>query len=178
MPCALDKQTLDAVIDFHGHHCPGLTIGFRVSELARNLLDIHTTANTLCVTETDMCAVDAIQFLTGCSFGKGNLVHRDYGKSAFTFFNRDTGKGARILFKDSPAGHDMDREERMKMLMDADLEDLFEVQDIDAPPVRPARILTSIVCDACGESTMESRIRLFEGKKLCAPCFQKVEQKI
>ena len=72
----------------------------------------------------------------------------------------------------------MDRAERMKMLMDADLEELFDVQDIDAPPVRPARILTSIVCDACGESTMESRIRLFEGKKLCAPCFQNVEQKI
>ena len=137
MPCALDKQTLDAVIDFHGHHCPGLTIGFRVSELARNLLDIHTTANTLCVTETDMCAVDAIQFLTGCSFGKGNLVHKDYGKSAFTFFNRDTDKGARILLKDSPAGHDMDRAERMKMLMDADLEELFDVQDIDAPAGAP-----------------------------------------
>jgi formylmethanofuran dehydrogenase subunit E len=178
MTCTLDKETLNAVVDFHGHHCPGLTIGVRVSELARTLLDIHTTPNTLCVTETDMCAVDAIQFLTGCSFGKGNLVHRDFGKSAFTFFNRDTGKGARILFKDSPAGRDMDREQRIKMLMDADLDDLLDVQDIDAPPVRPARILTSIVCDACGESTMESRVRLFEGKKLCTPCFQRVEQKI
>ena len=32
------------------------------------------------VVETDMCGVDAIQFLTGCTFGKGNLIHRDWGK--------------------------------------------------------------------------------------------------
>jgi formylmethanofuran dehydrogenase subunit E len=29
-----------------------------------------------------MCAVDAIRFLTGCTFGKGNLVHLDHGKNA------------------------------------------------------------------------------------------------
>lgn len=178
MPCAFDQQTIHAVIQFHGHHCPGLTIGLRVSELARNLLSVHETPNSLCVTETDMCAVDAIQFLTGCSFGKGNLVHKDYGKSAFTFFNRDTGRGARILFRDSPAGRNPDRKERIKMLMAADLNDLFEVQDIEVPPVRPARILNSIACDACGENTMESRVRLFDGQHLCAPCFAKVEQKI
>ncbi len=37
--------------------------------------------------------------ITGCTFGKGNFIYRDYGKTAFTFFNRDTGKGVV-----SPAG--------------------------------------------------------------------------
>lgn len=176
MSCALDKQTIDSTITFHGHSCPGLAIGIRAAELARERLAIHTTANTICVTETDMCGVDAIQFLTGCSFGKGNLVHRDWGKSAFTFFNRDTGRGFRALFRDGGKG--MDREARIGYLMDADLSSLFEVEEIDAPPVRPARILQSIACDHCGEMTMESRIRLFAGEHLCMPCFQKVEQKV
>ena len=95
MSCALDKKLIDETIEFHGHNCPGLAIGIRAAELARLKLGIDQTANTVCVTETDMCGVDAIQFLTGCTFGKGNLIHKDYGKSAFTFFNRDTGSGFR-----------------------------------------------------------------------------------
>ena len=178
MPCSLDEQRIEETIAFHGHHCPGLTIGIRAAELAMNRLGLHKTANSICVTETDMCGVDAIQFLAGCSFGKGNLVHRDYGKSAFTFFNRDTGKGFRALFRDTGPKEGTDKETRIRMLMDADLSDLFEIREIDAPPVRPARILNSIVCDSCSETTMESRIRLFEGKRLCTPCFNAVEQKI
>ncbi len=176
MSCTFDNETIQATIAFHGHSCPGLAIGIRAAQLAREELAIHTTANTICVTETDMCGVDAIQFLTGCSFGKGNLVHKDYGKSAFTFFNRDTKKGIRALFKDG--GRGMDREERIQFLMAADLPDLFDMEEIDVPPVRPARILKSIACDHCGEMTMESRIRLFDGNQLCFPCFSKVEQKI
>ena len=42
------------------------------------------------------CAVDAIQYLTGCTFGKGNLIHRNYGKNAFTFVRRSDGKTIRI----------------------------------------------------------------------------------
>ncbi len=178
MRCSIDKELIEKTIEFHGHNCPGLTIGIRAAELARKQLDIHSTPNTLCVTETDMCGVDAIQFLTGCSFGKGNLVHKDYGKSAFTFFNRDTNKGVRALFNNSFARDASSKEERIIQLLKADLEDLFSTQDIDAPPVRPARILKSIPCDNCKEVTMESRIRLFDGNHLCSPCFQEVEQKI
>jgi formylmethanofuran dehydrogenase subunit E len=43
---------------------------------------------------------------------------------------------------------------------------------------RSARILASLICEACGESTMESRTRRFAGKTLCQPCFDRVEQKI
>ena len=70
MTCSIDKDLIRKTIDFHGHNCPGLTIGIRAAELARLKLAVHKTANSLCVTETDMCGVDAIQFLTGCSFGK------------------------------------------------------------------------------------------------------------
>lgn len=177
MSCSLDKGVVAETVSFHGHSCPGLAIGIRAAELARKNLGVHTTANSLCVTETDMCGVDAIQFLTGCSFGKGNLVHKDYGKSAFTFFNRDTGKGFRAVFQDEGT-LDEGRDRRIKLIMEAGLDDLFVIEEIDVPPVKPARILKSICCDNCGEMTMESRIRLFGGKQLCFPCFRAVEQKI
>ncbi|RQD57627.1 MAG: formylmethanofuran dehydrogenase, partial [Desulfonatronovibrio sp. MSAO_Bac4] len=43
---------------------------------------------------------------------------------------------------------------------------------------RPAKILDSLECKACNESTMESRTRRFDGQVYCIPCFEKVEQKI
>ena len=178
MTCTLDHTLIEKTIDFHGHNCPGLTIGIRAAELARLELDIHKTADTVCVTETDMCGVDAIQFLTGCSFGKGNLIHKDYGKSAFTFFNRDTQKGFRAVFNNDAAGRETDRDKRIAGLLEANLDDLFATTVIKLPPARPARILKSIACSQCGEKTMESRIRLFDGQSFCIPCFETVEQKM
>jgi formylmethanofuran dehydrogenase subunit E len=177
MACSLEKEVIEKTIEFHGHSCPGLAIGLRAAELAIEKLDIRNKKEPVCVTETDMCGVDAIQFLTGCSFGKGNLIHKDYGKSAFTFYDRDTQKGFRAVFKNDFA-RELDREDRIKRLLEADLKDLFVIEETDFPPVRPARILKSIQCDGCGEMTMESRVRMFDGKNLCIPCFHKVEQKI
>jgi len=178
MTCSIEKEMIEKTIEFHRHNCPGLTIGIRAAELAMEKLNIHNAKAPVCVVETDMCGVDAIQFLTGCSFGKGNLIHKDYGKSAFTFYDRDAHKGFRAVFKDNFARDEEDRSVRIKRLLQADLKDLFVTEDVDEPPVRPARILKSIQCDACHEMTMESRIRLFDGKNFCIPCFQNVEQKI
>ncbi|MFO7749298.1 MAG: FmdE family protein [Desulfobacteraceae bacterium] len=177
MGCLIDRETLDKTIEFHGHTCPGLAIGIRVSELAMERLDITETPSPLCVVETDMCGVDAIQFLTGCTYGKGNLVHRDYGKSAFTFFDRTTSQGFRAVFrKDFPRSDD--QKITIEEIMAADLDQLFTIDTIAEPPVRPARIMESIECSACGELAMESRIRRFGGQYLCLPCFMDNEQKI
>ncbi len=176
-PCCLDRELIEKTISFHGHNCPGLTIGIRAAELALTRLDPDNKPDWLCVTETDMCGVDAIQFIAGCSFGKGNLVHQDFGKSAFTFFDRAAKKGFRALFTDEGLDGET-REERIKRLLQADLDALFTIREVHAPPVRPARILKSIACGNCGENTMESRIRIFDGQHYCLPCFNAVEQKI
>ena len=61
--------------------------------------------------------------------------------------------------------------------MKASLEEMFVVMDPGLPAPKPARILASLKCEACGEMAMESRTRRFDGKTLCLPCFEKVEQK-
>ncbi len=177
MTCTIDEKQIKKTIEFHGHNCPGLTIGIRAAELALKRLNAGNRADWVCVTETDMCGVDAIQFLTGCSYGKGNLIHKDFGKSAFTFFDRTAQKGFRALFNDGMT-ENADREARIKQLLETELTDLFTVEEIETPPVRPAKILKSIPCSQCNEMTMESRIRLFDGQQLCMPCFERVEQKI
>ena len=54
------------------------------------------------IVETDACCSDAVQVITGCTFGKGNFIYHDYGKMAFTFISRRTGKGIRISRKHAP----------------------------------------------------------------------------
>jgi len=156
-----------------------------------------------CIVETDMCGVDAVQYLTGCTFGKGNLIHKDFGKMAFSFFDRETRRGFRCLLK-SGARSDMAEElsslhrkiasglasdeeqtrsknlrQQMKdRIMSSNLDELFEVMEPKEAMPRGARVLESLVCEACGEETMESRTRRFAGKTLCQPCFDKVEQKV
>ena len=203
MSCTYTSEQIENTIAFHGHSCPGLAIGIRAAELAHHRLGVADKADLLAVVETDMCGVDAIQFLTGCTFGKGNLVHRDVGKMAFTFFDRVSGEGFRaILNPDQQAAIGDELRGLMKKVttgrastaekarskelrtdlqvryMNADLDEMFvtAVPTFEMP--RGARVMTSLACEACGEMTMESRTRRFDGKTLCIPCFGELEQKV
>ena len=202
MACTFSSEDLESVIRFHGHSCPGLAIGVRVSELALDTLSRPEPSDLVAVCETDMCGVDAIQFFSGCTIGKGNLLLLDYGKMAFQFFDRKQKRGFRALFNDGSWGEqgkkflalmgkvsagkataeeqtrlEQLRAERIEYLLGAELDELFRVEWLDALPPRPAKVLESLACEECGEKTMESRTRRFAGKTLCIPCFQKVEQK-
>ncbi|AMK12660.1 MAG: FmdE family protein [Pseudodesulfovibrio sp.] len=177
MPCTLPKEKLDETIRFHGHHCPGLTIGIRAVELAERELGDLAQTDLVAVSETDMCGVDAIQFLTDCTLGKGNFIHRDYGKRAFSFYDRKSGKGFRALLKDLAPG-DRSREQAIDHFMTIDLDDMFDLTPLDALAPRPAQVLESLRCEHCGEMTMESRTRRFAGKTYCIPCFSDIDQKL
>ncbi|MDQ7831132.1 MAG: FmdE family protein [Desulfovibrionaceae bacterium] len=202
MGCTLSKEQLNAAVAFHGHECPGLTIGLRAAELCLREFGHNDQTPLLAVVETDMCGVDAIQALTGCTYGKGNLIHRDLGKMAFSFYRKTDGSSfravlrpeshgeagnlARSLMKTVFSGQATEEQKRLSAemrekyrqhLLSLDLAEVFTIGD--APPMpRGASILDSLECEHCGESTMESRTRRFGGKTLCIPCFAAVEQKI
>ncbi len=203
MSCRISPEQIDATIAFHGHSCPGLAIGIRAAELALRELDNPKDTEIVAVVETDMCGVDALQFLLGTTMGKGNLIHRDHGKMAFSFFRRETGKGFRaVLNPAARGGMDDEMAELMRVsgngtatqaqlqrmaelraglqqrFMTLPLEEMFQMTKVDQGAPRPPKILESLVCDHCGEKTMESRTRRFAGATLCIPCFQMVEQKI
>ena len=67
-------------VEFHGHMCPGLAIGYSAVKAAESLM--KTTASEdeelVCLVENNSCAVDAVQVLLGCTFGKGNLISVSY----------------------------------------------------------------------------------------------------
>ena len=159
-------------VAFHGHECGGLTIGYKASLYAIELLNMEFSADEqiVCVTENDACGVDAIQVLLGCSIGKGNLLFHMTGKQAFSFYDRATRKAVRLVLKPKPQG--MTREESFRYYQSTAPEDLFDVKEAKIPLPRGAKIFDSYDCDCCGEKTGANWIRLAGEKKLCLDCYE------
>lgn len=167
----------DQMIKFHGHSCPGLAMGYRMTTAAMDYLDQQQRSEDeelVAITENNACGVDALQFISGCTFGKGNLIFHDYGKQVYTFYDRNTGDGVRVSLKQSEIPGDLrsNRPEFIKWLLAAAAEDLLEVKAVKIEAPEKARIMTSITCDRCGEAAMESRIESRDGKNCCIPCSQ------
>ena len=203
MSGTITPEMIKQTTDFHGHWCPGLAIGIRAAEWALKEMGKAGDEEIVAVVETDMCGVDAVQYLTGCTFGKGNLIHMDYGKNAFTFYRRRDGKAARLVAR--PTDYDEARKTMGKLhakkqkeglsddeqtkweenrtmiskhIMTSDLKELFDIKEPTGPAPKKARILSSLICEACGELVMESRTRRFREQTLCIPCFTKLESRI
>ncbi|MBC7341853.1 MAG: TraR/DksA C4-type zinc finger protein [Clostridia bacterium] len=101
----MDQERTDweKAVEFHGHSCPGLASGYRAAKAALRALGVGGRAadeELIAIAETDSCGVDAVQVVTGCTAGKGNLFFRDYGKHAYTIGRRSDGRAVRVVVKD------------------------------------------------------------------------------
>jgi formylmethanofuran dehydrogenase subunit E len=157
-----------------------------------------TDEEIIAVAECDNCSIDAVQFLTGCTVGKGNLRIENIGKTAFRFYRRSDGKAVRIVRKPRPPKqedpHETDlrdryaagtltpreqeeyarmRERQCESIMAAELDDLLECKSCDVPMPPRALMTDSLICDRCGEEVMETKTRNFRGRVLCLRCFEK-----
>ncbi len=192
------SETVEDIVRFHGHMCPGLAMGIRAAEVALRMIGPHSSdEEVVALTETNMCGVDAIQYLTGCTFGKGNLIHLDYGKNAYTFIRRSDGKAIRVSTRPGAFGRSPEytelstrlregsateeeqarfkelRADRVETILQAPEDELYAVEEIeDAQVPSMARLHNSIACSRCQEPTMETRIRRLEDKELCPACFE------
>lgn len=191
------------VTRFHGHSCPGSAIGYRVAEIAISELVSSRSEDEelVAIVENDSCSVDAIQVVTGCTLGKGNLIFRDHGKQVYTFGNRKTGKAVRIALKDnieeiapefsearkkasSPGSTSEEKDNFLKAkesftekILKTPAPELFKVGNVDMEFPEEARIFKSVQCAKCGESVAEHRARVENGEIVCIPCFNDYSRK-
>jgi formylmethanofuran dehydrogenase subunit E len=188
-------KTFDDAVAFHGHACPGLALGYRVALRAlREFLRRSGDEEVVAVVENNSCAVDAIQLMTGCTFGKGNLIYRDYGKQVYTFIKRPSGKSIRISIdwkrpEETGRGEAMwerylagnrspqvvrfvhqRKAKRIRLILDADEEELLTVTKGKEKLPHEADIYRSVTCEGCGERVAEPKARIKEGKIVCIPC--------
>ncbi len=183
-------------VAFHGHECPGLAIGFQAAKAGLYWIQAHHAEDeeVVAIVENDACGVDAVQVLTGCTFGKGNLIHRDYGKQVFTFFNRTTGQAARFslipgavslnpryreLMEKNRAGranvdeqHELNhrRREAMNTILEKPTEELFTQSEPKVSMPDKARVQRSEPCAFCGEPTMPLKMVHQDGQMICRAC--------
>lgn len=195
----MDSEDFKRCEVFHGHVCPGLAIGYQASKAALSWLEENRSVDEeiVAIVENDACCVDAIQVMTGCTFGKGNFIFKDHGKMVFTFFSRNTGNGVRLSMKPGVLQPDerhlmliekirqgdaleKDREEFEKLhhlrtidILNQSSANLFVIENvrINLPP--KARIEPSELCPICGEPTMPSRMKPSDGHMICKDCMDK-----
>jgi len=134
-------RDLEQAVKFHGHYCGGILIGYRAAKAGLDVLGARRAEDEelIAIVENDSCAVDAIQVLTGCTFGKGNLFFRDYGKHVYTFALRPSGRAVRVSRKPG-------RRPPPDELLAARAEDLFWIEQTTIKLPSPARIRESVVC--------------------------------
>ena len=168
------------IVEFHGHSCPGLAIGYRMSLAAMAALGVVRSGDEelVAVVENDACGVDALQYVSGCTFGKGNLLFRDFGKNVYTLYSRRSGKGVRVVFHGGGLPNDLreDKPAFIRFLQECRDDAILSVTATDAPPPAPARIRNSVSCQICQESVMDTRLREIAGKTVCIPCAERQVQ--
>ncbi|MHA1233507.1 MAG: FmdE family protein [Promethearchaeota archaeon] len=159
---------------FHRHICPGLVFGVLAAKYALEHGFEHSPDEEIvAVVETDNCSVDALQVLLGTTYGKGNLIHKDYGKNNYNIYSRKNQKGVRLaLKKDILDNRKLSRDEKIQKLLGLKPEDVFEIRNIEYDPPMMAQIEDSIPCEICSELTMESRMMKYQGEIMCIPCYK------
>ena len=195
-------KSFKEVVGFHGHSCPGLALGYRVALAALKEMGMERTSEDeelVAIVENDSCAVDAIQVVTGCTLGKGNLMYKDYGKQVYTFIKRPSGDAVRISIDFTPPPENREEEEMWRRYREGDRsEEVMKTVHmrkakntqaiLDAPdgeilkitrlmmPLPPfARIYQSLRCEKCGEKMAEPGARVRDGKIVCIPCAERAE---
>ena len=158
---------LQKVIDFHGHLCPGVLLGYRASIIALRELRASPASDEELVATVynDSCATDAVQVMIGCTFGKGNLIFKDLGKLVFLFSKRGEAQSLRIALRHGALSKDS-----MNMLLDLPDDTLYQISRVEVEQPSRARIYSTIQCSICGEGAMEPRVRVKDGRFVCLEC--------
>lgn len=186
--CESFAGLLEAAARFHGHVCSGQVIGVRMAMAGLRELGIsdprgRERKDFVAIVEIDRCATDAILSVTGLTPGKRSLKVLDHGKMAATFVHLITGKAVRISALDSS----MDKaaalaaeieatggkEAYLQALAELPEHELFSINevvvrlepgDLPGPPVR------CVVCAGCGETVLDCREVVVDGKTYCKSC--------
>ena len=197
----LEDGKLAQIVEFHGHMCPGLAMGIQVGLVAVKEVGRNTRDNPVrAVVETNLCPVDGIQYITGCTFGMGGILYREWGKLGFSFYALKDRRGIRIVAKPGALEADPDFEEhtaltakvkageatpedqarfrvlhqaRAERILEADPYDLYSAEEIDGTPPAMIHGHADCLCEACEEAVLQDCTRRHGGKTLCIPCFER-----
>lgn len=194
---AMFDKLLQKSAELRGHLCLGLPLGLKMAILGikkLNMEDNLKRRNLMVFVEVNRCIADAIQIATGCTAGSRSLRLMDYGKVAATFVDTTSGRGVRVvpkrdllklalktavadgIIKEGEKVQESSELER-KILMHAYTkmlaEELLDVEEVMVPLKPndlPSESSHKVVCSQCGETILDNKEVIEEGKIKCKAC--------
>ncbi len=180
------SQLLTKAEAAHGHMCAGQILGVRMALLGLKSLGIEDPRGAdrkrlVTYVEIDRCATDAIGMVTGCRLGKRTLKFLDWGKMAATFVDLQSGRGVRIVAKESSRElaqalfPNIESKSAQQMAAYRELADqqLFletQVKVTVAATELPGHKGERFPCPRCGEGVNYGRYDEVHGERLCLSC--------
>jgi formylmethanofuran dehydrogenase subunit E len=185
-------------VDFHRHLCLDIAIGYRAAKVLMQEMgdQMKNMKELVALVGNETCAVDAIQEVTGCTFGKRNLYLTHIGKPVYILQNTKTGKGVRAYctywdtfdheelrkVRKEATGPTATPEQKtaFQKLTDKKIAEilaapesaLFSVTHVTLPPPPKSGKYDAEACDACGEHTNIALLTEKEGKRRCKECLE------
>src|SRR5713226_1654992 len=89
----------DRLLNLHDHLCPRQVLGLRMVIYGASLLNVpipQCDKRLLAFVETNGCFADGVAVATGCALGHRTMYLMDYGKSAVTLVDSQTGQAVRL----------------------------------------------------------------------------------
>ncbi|MEW5941789.1 MAG: FmdE family protein [Chloroflexota bacterium] len=168
----------------HSHLCPRQILGVRIGLTGMAALGFDappTGKRLLVVTETDGCFVDGLSAATKCAVGHRTLRVEDYGKTAATFVDTQTGRAVRVApvtdirqradaYAPDEPRHYFAQMTAYQFMPDDEMFTIAEVTlttSIEAIVSRPG---IRVNCDVCGEEIVNEREIKQNGLTLCKAC--------
>jgi len=180
-----DLETiLQASMRDHSHLCPRQVLGARMGLAGLRFLEVTWPLHrkrVLIVSETDGCFLDGLSAATGCTPGHRTLRIEDYGKTAGTFIDTETGRAVRIApVRDirtkapfhAPNGLPRYQAQLLAYRVMPD-EEMFSFQPVVLKASVAAivsRPRLRVACSACGEEIINEREVRQGQRNLCRHC--------
>lgn len=180
-----DLQTLlDSCSRQHDHLCPRQILGVRIGLVGLGALGFPEPPpkkRLLAILETDGCFADGVITATNCTVGHRTLRIEDYGKTAATFADAQTGRAVRVApaldvrqqalsFAPNESRHYFAQMRAYQLIPDDKLLTVVEVQlsiPIEQIVSRPG---VRANCIRCGEEIINEREIMTDGQPVCQAC--------
>ena len=137
--------------DFHGHRCPMSTMGARLALAAMSALGV-TKSDQFSVEAHFLaknCALDGVQFVTGCTIGNGNLTYDDAGRAELLLRKRDGSRKVSVSVSETALARLARHKSKKAALMEErDISGLARAMEIDHELAHDFELLVQWVQDA------------------------------
>ncbi|MBU0692603.1 hypothetical protein KKH18_12420 [bacterium] len=152
-----DIPKYEDVVLFHSHNCSTLALWYRMSVAAMKFLSCSRidASELISIANHDSCGLDAVQCVTGCTSGNGNLLIRSTSNDVLTLYDTASEHAVRVVpaltvdrERNLPTEPDLPEAEKVKRILETPDDELLICARVPVAPFDIARLHTREKCSA------------------------------